>query len=61
MALRRWGPTWILQLLFSLLSEAMYEAEADLVSRVSAYSRFCDYVERNEMAQVSQMKLILNG
>ncbi len=63
MAIRSWGATWRIQVLFSLLGEAVCEAsnEGSLGAQLKRYSKFLDYVYEQKLQDAHLLKLILNG
>lgn len=63
MAIRSWGPTWKLQVLYSLLAEVVYQGSSDEIfaSQVERYSKFMDYVVQQRLLQAHQIKPVIDG
>lgn len=63
MALRTWGKTWRLQVLYSLLAEVVYEpSDRDFfVAQITRYSNFVEYISEQNLQDAHSAKLILNG
>lgn len=61
MAIRSWGESWRIQVLFSLLVEVVYEESHDgfFGAQLERYSVFLDYMYQHKLQDVQ--KLILNG
>lgn len=61
MAIRSWGGSWRIQVLFSLLVEVVYEESHDgfFGAQLERYSVFLDYVYQHKLQDVQ--KPILNG
>lgn len=63
MAIRSWGATWRLQVLYSLLAEVVYEVSGDgfFAAQLQRYSIFLNYVLQQELQAAPAIKPILNG
>lgn len=63
MALRSWGKTWRLQVLYSLLAEVVYEpSDQDFfVAQITRYSMFVECVSEQNLQDAYSAKLILDG
>lgn len=63
MAMKAWGPTWRLQVLYTLLAEVVDKASNDEIQSelFNRYSRFMDYVVRQNLQDAPSIKPIING
>lgn len=63
MAIRSWGVTWKLQVLYSLLADVVYKADNDeiLDSQLARYSRFMEYIVEQRLQEAHQIKPIIDG
>ena len=63
MAIRYWGPTWRLQVLYSLLAEVVYDAcdEDFFAAELGRYSKFLDFVQQQRLEDAALIKPILKG
>ncbi|KAI9739965.1 MAG: hypothetical protein M1818_005021 [Claussenomyces sp. TS43310] len=62
-AIKSWGVTWKLQVLYSLLAEAVYEASDDccFAAQLARYSQFVDFVLQQDLQDAPHIQPILNG
>lgn len=64
MAIRSWGTTWKLQVLYSLLAEVVYEQsalESFFAAHLERYSTFMNLVFQQNLQDAPTIKPILNG
>jgi len=63
MAIKSWGTTWKLQVLYSLLAEVAYEASEDFFFAIQLrrYSTFMDFIFRQNLQDAPLVKPILDG
>lgn len=67
MAIRSWGATWRLQVLYALLAEVVYDASSDddddgfFAGQLGGYSEFMEFVLRQELQDARLVKPILDG
>lgn len=63
MAMKGWGATWKLQVLYSLLAEVVYRAAGhDIQSEISGrYSKFMEYIVQQKLQDAPAIKPIING
>jgi tRNA nucleotidyltransferase (CCA-adding enzyme) len=62
MAIRSWGKTWRMQMIYALLAEVVYEAYDDeFFAQIGRYSECLDFIYRENLQDAALQKPILDG